>query len=213
MKKRVIAICCAAVVLVAVIAFVTSGRTGQDDPETTVSSQTDEQTTEYNDPAIVNGTKNPNKLIKITMPLSHFDAQKQSDLGGFFQKGSYENLKINEKDKTFTVTIKSLTHDFMLSNVGLQVIKNIASLLDSKDYPYVKELGKYNADFSEIELLVDAKEYNADKNKEELLKFVGSCGIFYQLYTTENEYECKVIVKSVKSGKLLEEKSYSQNNY
>ena len=217
MKKRVVAICCAALVLIIAGSFVLSGNNGKDKPEesgtTETSVHTSEQTTEDKDPDIVNGTKNPDKLVKITMPLSHFDAQNQSDISGFFKKSNYKDLKVDEKKKTFTVTIKSINHDFMLSNVGLQVIKNIATLLDdSKNYSYFKQLGNYNSNFSQIELLVDAKEYKAAKNAGELVDFIGSCGIFYQLYTTENEYECTVTVKSVKSGKVLDEKHFSQNN-
>ena len=100
----------------------------------------------------------------------------------------------------------------MLSGVGLQVIKSIVTLLDNEDYPYVKQLGNYNSDFSEIELLVDAKEYKAAKNSGDIAPFVAGCGIFYQMYSTENSYKCKVIIKSVKSDKIIDEYYAEQNN-
>ena len=212
MKKILIAAVCVAVVLVAIIVF-TGKNKPEEEPSTTVSetAQT-EVTTEDKTPEIQNGTKNPDKLVKITMPLSYFDAENQTDIGGFFKKSSYKSCKVNEKNNTFTITIKSINHDFMLSNVGLQVVKTLATLLDSDDYPYIKELGRYNSDFSEIELIVDEKQYKQEKDPEILLAFVGSSGIYYQLYTTENEYQCKVAIKGAKSGKILAEKTFNQDN-
>lgn len=201
MKKKIAIAVCVLAVFAAIIAFAKSDKSDTDITTTVAAVEEDEG--DYT-PEIVNGTKNPNKLIKITMPLSHFDALNQADLSGFFNKNSYENCKINEKNKTFTITVKSITHDFMLSNVGLQVIKNLASLLDSEEYPYIKGLGNYNSDFSEIELLVDGEQYKADESKEDVTSFVASCGIFYQLYTTENEYKCTVIIKDKESDKVID---------
>lgn len=213
MKKRVIVgIVIVLVIIIAAVALFS----GKDEPDEPVSSSgttvSQQETQKDNTPDIVNGTKNPDKLVRVTLPLLFYDAKKKGDTEGFIHAGNYEKISVDEKDKTFTVTMKSITHDFMLSSVGIQVIKSIVSLLDNKDYPYVKQLGNYNSDFSEIELLVDAKEYQAAENKDEIAPFVASCGIFYQVYSTENSYSCKVLIKSVKSGKIIDEYVAQQNN-
>lgn len=211
MKKNVIAILCVILAVIAVIAFSTRNKSDNTDTTTAFEAITD-TTTEDNTPELQEGTKNPEKLIKITMPLSYYDAKNQCDVGGFFDKSSYKKCEINEKQKTFTVTLRSITHDFMLSNVGLQVIKSLASLLDSGDYPYLKQLGKYNSDFSEIELKVDATGYRATSDAKKMVEFVASCGIFYQIYTTENSYKCTVTVIDYETGKKLDEFTAQQTN-
>lgn len=209
MKKKAVAVIIVVLVIVAAIVFFTKKDKPEEPTGTTVIQQ---ETTEDNTPEIQNGTKNPDKLIKITIPLSFYDEKKQGDTDGFIHKGNYEKIEINEKKKTFTVTMKSLTHDFMLSSVGIQVIKSIAGLLDNKDYPYVKQLGKYNSDFSEIELIVDGEKYESAKNKAEIAPFVASCGVFYQMYSTENNYKCKVIITSEESGNVIDEYFAEYNN-
>lgn len=211
MKKRVI-IAVAVVLVIAAAIAISGNREKPEEPTSSTTSAAAQEATEDNSPELQNGTKNPDKLVKITLPLSFYDEKNQGDTDGFINKGNYEKIKVDEKDGTFTVTMKALTHDLMLSGVGLQVIKSIVTLLDNEDYPYVKQLGNYNSDFSEIELLVDAKEYKAAKNSGDIAPFVAGCGIFYQMYSTENSYRCKVIIKSVKSDKVIDEYYAEQNN-
>jgi len=211
MKKTVIGILCTALVFVTVFA-VTRWNKPTENPEASTSSSDVQQPVTDNSPIIENGTKNPDKLLEITMPLSYYDAVNKCDISGFFNKNTYQSCRVNEKQKTFTVTIKSITHDFMLSNVGIQVISSLGSLLDSDDYPYIKRLGGYNSDFSEIEFVVNEDAYRSAGNKDQLLEFAGNCGILYQLYTTENSYKCKVIITDEKSGKEIESKTIRRDN-
>ena len=210
MKKRVI-IAVAVILVLAVIVFI-GKKDKTEEPTTTAVTTTEQEITEDDTPEIQNGTKNPDKLVKITMPLSFYSEKNQGDTDGFVNKGNYEKIKVDEKNKTFTVTMKSLTYDFMLSNVGLQVIKNIASMLDDGKYPFLKQLGKYNSDFSQIELIVDAEEYKTAKNSNEVGPFVASCGIFYQMYSTENNYKCTVTIKSEKDNSVIDEYTAKYNN-
>lgn len=219
MKKILIAAMCVLAVLVAVIAVSKAKKPDSNTTTTVSSTETAETTTkkadknneDKNDSTQI-VTKDPNKLVRITMPLSYYDAKNECDTEGFFDKSSYESCKVNKKDKTFTITIKSLPHDFMLTNVGLQVIKTLASFIGSEDYPYVKGLGKYNSNFSEIEIIVNKNGFNSSGSKDSLVSFVASCGIFYQLYTTENDYECTVIIKSEESDKVLKKETVRMDN-
>ncbi len=211
MKKALIAVLCIVLIIVAIAVFTKKDKPSEDDGSTTSAAQV-QQTTKDNTPQLQNGTKNPDKLLEITLPLSYYDYDNECDISGFFSKGNYESCRVNEKDKTFTVTIKSITHDFMLSNVGLQVIKSLGSMLDSEDYPYLKRLGKYNADFSEIEFIVNAESYKSAKNTANMVDFAGSCGILYQLYTEENSYKCKIIITDEETGEQLAKKTFRQDN-
>lgn len=211
MKKKVIGFVCT--VLVFVIVFsVTRWNKPTENPGTTASSADIQQPSTDNSPIIENGTKNPDALVEITMPLSHYDAANKCDIAGFFNKNTYQSCTVNEKQKTFTVTLKSITHDFMLSNVGISVIGSLGSILDSDKYPYIKRLGGYNSDFSEIEFIVNEESYKSAKNTSEMLELAGSCGILYQLYTTKNSYKCKVIITDENTGKEIAKKTFSQDN-
>lgn len=211
MKKKVFIGIAVLLVIIAIIIF--TGKKDKDDSAPAATTTSQQETTEDNSPDFVNGTKNPNKLVKVTLPLSYYDALAKADTSGFINKGNYEKIEINEKDKTFTATMKSLTYDLMLSNVGLQVIKNIAAILDNdKDYPYVKDLGEYNGNFSQIELIVDEELYKEASGTEALGTFIASCGAFYQMYSTENRYECTVTFTSEKDGKVLDRFSAQYDN-
>ncbi len=216
MKKVLILAICVLVILVGIIAFDKLGERNESQEEapsviTQVSTYIDdgvEKTTVIEIP-----TKDPNALVNFTMPLSHLPDGARDDLKKFCAENNYENCVINESDKTFTVTMKALTHDFMLTNVGLRVIRNIAKAFDVKSYSYVKDIDSYNDNFSEITLLVDGEKYVQAKNREKLLAHVGSCGIYYQLYTPENTYTCRVIIKDEASGEIIDAKSFEQDNY
>lgn len=157
--------------------------------------------------------KDPNAPVKFTMPISHLDEKDRKNLDAFCKKNNYDSCVINEDKKTFTVTMKAMTHDFMLTNIGMQVIKSVTSVFDSKEYPFVKELGGYNDNFSEITLLVDKESYAKSNNKEDLLQHVASCGIYYQLYTVENQYKCLVMIKDIETKELIDAQTYEQDNY
>lgn len=210
MKKTVIGILCTSIVFVAVFA-VTRWNKPSESPDASTSSEVQQPSID-NSPLIENGTKDPDRLVEITLPLSHYDAENECDISGFFNKDTYQSCQVNESRKTFTVTLKSITHDFMLANVGIQVVSSIGSLLDSDNFSYIKRLGKYSSDFSEIEFIVDADSYKSAKNTAEMLEFAGSCGILYQLYTTENSYKCKIILTDEKTGKEIETKTFRQDN-
>ena len=211
MKKKIIAVICAVLVIAAVIAIAKSGKPSEN-TDTTTSSAAAQQPVTDNSPIIENGTKDPDRLVEVTLPLSYYDAVNKCDVAGFFNKNTYEGCRIDEKKKTFTVTLKSITHDFMLSNVGISVISTLGNLVDSDRYPYIKRIGSYNSDFSEIEFIVNEESYRSAKNTAEMFDTAGSCGILYQLYTTENSYKCTVILTDETTGKEVAKKTFRQDN-
>lgn len=212
MKKSVIIGLCVALVIIVAIAIFSKNDKPEEPAVSDTTVTTQQETTEDNTPELQNGTKNPDKLVKVTIPLSFYDAVKKADTNGFIHSGNYEKLDVNEKNKTFTVTMKSLPYDFMLTNVGLQVIQSVVTLLDNEKYPYIKALGEYNSDFSVIELIVDEEEYGKAKNTDEIGPFVASCGIFYQMYSTENKYRCNVVIRAQSDNKVLDEYSAQYDN-
>lgn len=211
MKKVLIIAVIILVVLVGIIVADEANKKEEAETITYVSTYYEngkEQTTVVEAP-----TKDADAPVQFTMPLSYLDEKDRKDLDAYCKKNGYDSCVIDKEKKTFTVTMKSITHDFMLTRIGVQVMKSITSAFDSKEYPFVKEFGGYNENFSEITLLVDKDGYVKSDKKEELLQHVASSGIYYQLFTTENEYKCLVMIKDIETKTLIDQQTFEQDNY
>lgn len=220
MKKVIIAACCVLAILVGIIIF-DAVKTKRDDKavgNATVGNveQTAEQTesiteTESTKPGEI-VTKDRNAIINFTMPLYYLEDKYKNDLDLFCKENNYISCTVDEKAQTFTVTMNGMTHDFMLTSVGIQVIKNLVNVIESDKYPFFKKLSAYNDNFSEITVSVDKQAYSASTDKESFMAYIAGCGIYYQLYTVSNEYSCKVIVQDIADGSVLDAKLFKQNN-
>lgn len=157
-------------------------------------------------------TKDPNASVQFSMPLHYLEEKYRNDLDLFCKDNNYIACTIDEQAQTFTVTMNSMTHDLMLVNVGIQSIKNIANVMESEKYPFFKELGEYKDDFSEITVRVEKEGYNALEDKNSFMAYIAGCGIYYQLYTTANDYSCKVVVQDAESKEIIDAKLFEQNN-
>ncbi len=155
---------------------------------------------------------NGNDIVTIVMPLGMIPAEYQVDTDAYCEKNGFEACTIDFKTQTASLTMDKSKHKFFLADIGMTVIRNIASSFESEQYPYFKNLGEYNEDFSEITVLVDGKGYMADSTRSFLTYYVGECGLYYQNFTEKTEYICKVIVKDEASGEILDARSYAQDN-
>ncbi len=213
MKKILIAAICVLVLLIGVIAVdaIVSNKEGDGGTFPSVSYYTDgdvRQTTVVEQP-----TKDRNAVVQFSMPLHYLEEKYRNDLDLFCKDNNYISCTVDEQAQTFTVTMNALNHDLMLISVGMQSIKNIANVIESETYPFLREIVKYDDIFSEITVAVDKEGYNAaTTDKDSFMAFIAGCGIYYQLYTTSNDYSCKVIVQDKESGEVLDAKLFQQNN-
>ncbi|MBQ8503005.1 MAG: hypothetical protein IJ491_01875 [Clostridia bacterium] len=160
--------------------------------------------------------KNKNDIdneVKVTLPLVLIDSEYRNDIDAYCEANGFIKGKINEKDQTVTITMRALTYDLNLVRIGTKVMSNIGSAIDSGEYPYVQKLESYSENFDEIVMLVDGEGYKADKQHSLLPYYLGECGMYYQLYTTENEYRCTVKIKDAKTGEIIDEEYYETDNY
>lgn len=211
MKKVLIAAVCILVVLVGIIAADAIIEKKNEVTVTRVYRYTDGdvQKTEI----VEIPTKDANTQVSFSMPLHYLEEKYRNDPDTFCREHNYISCVIDEQAQIFTVTMNSMTYDFMLINVGLQSIKNISNAIESEKYPFFKELREYNDNFSEITVLVDGAVYKAaTPESEAFMAFIAGCGIYYQLYTVENDYECKVVVRDSASKDIIDAKVFKQNN-
>ena len=98
----------------------------------------------------------------------------------------------------------------MTTKKGFGIINTIGQLMESDTYPYFKNLGEYNDNFSYIELTVDKKGYEKDEFSSQLPAYIADiCMHNYQLFTTTADYSCTVAVKDAKTGKVIYENTYT----
>ncbi len=156
--------------------------------------------------------KDINEKVEITIPLVLVGDEYQDDLDAYCEANGFISCKLNKKDQTVKIQMKSLTYDLNLAKIGTSIMRNIGDIVDSDNYPYAIELESYSDNFDEIVMIVDGEGYKADNQSSLLPYSLGEYGMFYQIYTTQNEYECTVKLKDEKSGEIIFEKTYKSDN-
>lgn len=147
-------------------------------------------------------------MVKIELPLAVIDKEFQNDLDGYCQQYGYKSAKLNEKTQIVTVKMTKLAYDLLLTKVGLQVIKAVYQVQEGGEYPCVKEITKFDdKNFKSVVISVDAQEYK--KEGDTAAYIIGQCCLLYQLYASDGEYKCEVVINDAETGKLIESKVYT----
>ena len=164
----------------------------------------------------VPSTTDPNTEISITVPMSYItflsvtQEKYKDNLKLFCDDNGFLSYSSDEENGKVTFTMTAFTYNGMISKKGFNLINTIGQLMGSETYPYFKNLGEYNDNFSYIELLVDAKAYEKDEFASQLPAYIADiCMHNYQLFTTTADYSCTVAVKNEKTGKVISEKTYT----
>ena len=156
--------------------------------------------------------KDMNETVVIEIPLPLVEEKYQNDLDKYAETYGYEEVKLDEKTQTVRIKMTAFSHDLLLVRIGTTVMNSIGSTFESEEFPYMTGIGEYNDDFSEIEIFVDKKAYNEDPQSSLLPYAIGEYCMFYQLYTTRDEYDCKVTVRDKDTKRVIETKEYHQDN-
>lgn len=164
----------------------------------------------------VPSTTDPNTEIKITVPMSYItylsltQERYKDNLQLYCEDNGFLSYSSDEANDKVTFTMTAFTYNGMISKKGFNLINSIGQLMESETYPYFKNLGDYNDNFSYVELLVDARAYEKDEFSSQLPAYIADiCMHNYQLFTTTADYSCTVAVKNAKNGKVISEKTYT----
>ncbi len=153
------------------------------------------------------------KIVEIEIPRLIVEEQYRDNLDKYAEVYGYEKVEHNKKKDTVKIRMTAFNYDMLLIRMGMTAINSIGSTFESEEFPYMINIGKYNEDFSEIEIFVDRQGYEADAQSSLLPYTIGEICMYYQLYTTRDNYECKVLVKDNDTNTLIHEKQYSQSNF
>ncbi len=164
----------------------------------------------------VPSTTDPNTEIRITVPMSYISFisatqdKYKDNLQLFCDDNGFLSYSADEENGKVTFTMTAFTYNGMLSKKGFGIINTIGQLMESDTYPYFKNLGEYNDNFSYVELTVDKKGYEKDEFSSQLPAYIADiCMHNYQLFTTTADYSCTVAVKDAKTGKVIYENTYT----
>ncbi len=157
--------------------------------------------------------KDPDKIVKIELPLSFIEEKYQNDLDRFVEDNGYKSAKLKRDKKTVEIEMRALSYDIYLTGQGISTMRAICETFESKDYPYVKNLGEYESDFSFITLLVDGNEFKKSENIDNLFGYVANCCAYYLLQDKDAPEEFKIDICGVKNKKLLATRTYNLKDY
>ena len=150
------------------------------------------------------------KTMKINLPWSFIQNEAGDDVDKYAETYGYKIKK--EKDGSATMSMDGLTYSLLLSKVGMTTIMALGDIVDSGDYPYTVKLADYSEDFSYLLMQVDTEIYKKHKDTcpyEDLAYLLGQIGLYYQMFTVEEDNKCEVILASAKTGKVVYSETYT----
>ncbi len=222
MKKKIVIVAVVVICLAVIIAFAAK-KDKEPEGENTVSigeildvteNKTEEKTEKETEEEKTNNKKeDPDKIVSVEIPLLFIDAEYQNDLDGFVQKYGYKSAKLNKRKNTVTVKMKAFSYDLYLTRMGIATIRAICETFDSESYPYVKNLGDYESNFSFVTLLVNGNEFKKATNIDDLFKHISTCCAFYLMLDEEAPDEFTIEIRGVKNKQLLATRSYSVKDF
>ena len=155
-------------------------------------------------------TIKPEKKMKVNVPWSFIQNEAGGDVNKYAATHGYDIKR--EKDGSATMTMDGLTYSLLLSKVGMNTIMAFGDIVDSGDYPYTVKLADYSEDFDYLLMQVDTslyKKYKDTCSYEDLAYLLGQIGLYYQMFTVEEDDKCEVILASAKTGKVVYSKTYT----
>lgn len=206
MKKKIIIAIIVLAVIAAAAAFIHPGKA----EEETTTVPDGQPVTVNIEPETTEKEKEVsyNKKVTVTLPAEFVDEEYKDDLDAFAKANGYVSARYTD-DGNVKIRMRAVSYSLILSNIGMDTIKSIAYSLDSGDYPYFKDLLKYNGDFSEIIIAVDKKEYEKAEDREDLLSQIALAGLYYQTYDTESENKCEITVCEEGTNILIETREFT----
>ena len=227
MKKKVI-VAFAVIVAVAAIVFFT-GRNREQTPDDKASTSGIVESTEKKNDRQEKTTekvteketeketeiekKNPDKIVSFEIPVLFLESKYQNNLKALVRDKGYESASYTRNRQCVKIRLKALSYDLYLVRTGIYTISAICETFESEEFPYVKNLGEYEDDFSHVTLLVDSKKYRNADNKDELMKHISDCCAYYLLQDNDSPKNYTIEICDEKTGTKIESGKFNKNDY
>lgn len=224
MKKKIIV---ALVILICVAAVAFSfGRKKGDDvsenkttiAETTKKNQKEEKTTvkpteKETEKVTEIKEKDPDKIVSFEIPVLFLDTKYQNNLKALVRDKGYESATYTRNKQAVKIKLKNLSYDLYLAKTGISTISAICETFNSEEFPYVKNLGEYEDDFSYVTILVDSKKYMSAENKNDLFSHISNCCAYYLLQDNDSPDKYTVDICDEKTGNKLETRTFNKKDF
>lgn len=150
------------------------------------------------------------KTMRFSIPLSFLSEKDLADLDTYCKDHGYTRIKINEKNSTAKIEMPKLSHQLLMTQLGMDAIKAMYDILEGEKYPFFKSIESFDKkNFREIVITVDGAGFSSDVSATDLIGELARSCYKYQAYSTSNYYRCKITVKDAESGAVLSNETYA----
>ena len=157
--------------------------------------------------------KDPEKIVEFEIPVFFLESQYQNNLKKFAREKGYESATYSFDKKRVIIRLKALSYDLYLIKTGIATISAICETIESEEFPYVKNLGEYEDDFSHVEVLVDSSEYRKAENKDDLFTHVSNCCAYYLLQDKKGPDKYTIDICDEKTGANIESRKFNKKDF
>lgn len=152
--------------------------------------------------------------VRVNISAQSLSQDELDDLDSYAEKNGFESAEYNKRKGIIEVEIEDNDYDMLMYKIGVAVIKNVYSLMNSdSDYPYIKNIDR-NKDFSEMKIDVVKADYEKDSTSALMVELVGQSCLVYQSYTQSDrdEQHCLVTVRDNETKEILYEQDFKQED-
>ena len=157
--------------------------------------------------------KDPDKIVSFEIPVIFLDSKYQNNLKALVRDKGYESAVYTRNKQCVKVKLKALSYDLYLMRTGIYTMSAICETIESKEFPYVKNLGEYEDDFSFVTVLVDSAKFMSADNKEDLYRHISDCCAYYLLQDNDSPKEYVIEICDEKTKMKIESRKYNKNDY
>ena len=154
--------------------------------------------------------KDPDEIVEFEIPLVFLESKYQKNLDKFVKDKGYESAELSWNKKNVKIRLRALSYDIYLMKEGISTISAICEIIESKDYPYVVNLGEYEDDFSFVTILVNKKKFKKVNNADALFTYVSNCCAYYLLQDNDSPNEYKIEICDEKTGEVLDSRTFNK---
>ena len=157
--------------------------------------------------------KDPEKMVQFEIPVLFLDAKYQNNLKKLVRDNGYESATYSVDKKRVIIKLKALSYDLYLIKTGVATISAMCETIESEEFPYVKNLGEYEDDFSHVEILVDSSAYKKAENTNDLFNHISNCCAYYLLQDKNGPDKYTIDICDEKTGNKIESKKFNKNDF
>ncbi len=132
--------------------------------------------------------------VEINLPATFFEGQTEEEIIADATEDGAKDVKINA-DGSITYKLSKKEHKKLLSEMETSLIESIQEIVDSSDFPSIKEIS-FNKDFTEFDMKVDQATFeNSFDSLAPFTLLLGSA--YYHALSGKDDSEYKMEINYI----------------